>query len=146
MGSKRRPDTRSGSATLVQRCPIVRPARRKLYLQVDSIATLAETLVWLGGFLLHPQRVHLHQRLPSLLCTPAFFYKETAAVSRIRIRIRIRMFLGLLDPDPLVRGSVADPDPNPDPHVVEPPGSGSINQRYGSGSFYHQSKLVRKTF
>jgi hypothetical protein len=28
--------------------------------------------------------------------------------------------------------SVADPD-LPDPHVFEPPGSGSINQRYGSG-------------
>ncbi len=27
---------------------------------------------------------------------------------RIRIRIRIRMFLGLLDPDPLVRGMVPD--------------------------------------
>jgi hypothetical protein len=30
--------------------------------------------------------------------------------------------------------SVADPDP-PDPRVFGPPGSGSINQRYGS--FYH---------
>jgi hypothetical protein len=50
------------------------------------------------------------------------------AVLRIRIRIRIRrihMFLGLLDPDsdPLVRGM----DPA------------------GSGSFYHQEKIVRKT-
>ncbi len=37
--------------------------------------------------------------------------------------------------------SVADPDPNPDPsdpYVFEPPGS-------GSGSFYYQEKLVRKT-
>ncbi len=38
---------------------------------------------------------------------------------RIRIR-RIRMFLGLLDPDPLVRSMEPDPlvrgmDPNPDP-------------------------------
>jgi hypothetical protein len=32
--------------------------------------------------------------------------------------------------------SFADPDP-PDPHDFEPPGSGSIGQRYGSGSFYH---------
>ncbi len=35
--------------------------------------------------------------------------------------------------------SVADPDPNPDPHpedphVFGPSGSGSISQRYGSGS------------
>ncbi len=39
-------------------------------------------------------------------------------------------------------GSVADPEPNsdlPDPHVFGPPGSGSgsISQKYGSGSFYH---------
>jgi hypothetical protein len=40
-------------------------------------------------------------------------------VLRIRIR-RIFMFLGLLDPDPLVRGT--DPDP-----------------------FYHQEKIARKT-
>jgi hypothetical protein len=38
------------------------------------------------------------------------------------------------------------PDP-PDPHVFGPPGSGSTSQRYGSGSgsFYHQAKIVRKT-
>jgi hypothetical protein len=50
--------------------------------------------------------------------------------------------------------SVADPDPNPDPDPLDPrvfgsPGSGSesISQRYGSGSgsFYHEAKLVRKT-
>ncbi len=44
--------------------------------------------------------------------------------------------------------SVADPDP-PDPHVFEPPGSesGSISQRYGSGSGSSGSlsKIVRKT-
>ncbi len=38
--------------------------------------------------------------------------------------------------------SVADPD---DPYVFGPPGSGSVSQRYGSGSFNHQAKLVRKT-
>jgi hypothetical protein len=37
-----------------------------------------------------------------------------------------------------VKNSVADPDPNPsDPHVFGPP---------GSGSFYHQAKIVRKTW
>ncbi len=46
--------------------------------------------------------------------------------------------------------SVANPDQNPDPpdpHAFGPPGSGSesIRQRYGSGSFYHQAKIVRKT-
>jgi hypothetical protein len=47
---------------------------------------------------------------------------------RFRIRIRINMFLGILDPDPGVRGM--DPDPALDPE---------------SGSFYHHAKTVRKT-
>jgi hypothetical protein len=49
--------------------------------------------------------------------------------------------------------SVADPHPNPDPsdlYVFGPLGSGSISQRNrsgaGSGSFYHQAKIVRNTF
>ncbi len=43
-------------------------------------------------------------------------------------------------------GSVADPDPT-DPHVIGHlgSGSGSTSQRYGSGSFYHHAKIVRKT-
>jgi hypothetical protein len=32
------------------------------------------------------------------------------------------------------------------PYVFGPPGSGSISQIYGSGSFYHQTKIVRKRF
>ncbi len=36
--------------------------------------------------------------------------------------------------------SVADPDP----YISGPSGSGSISQRYGSLSFYHQAKIVRK--
>jgi hypothetical protein len=41
---------------------------------------------------------------------------------------------------------VADPDPS-DPYVFGPPGSGAgpSSQRYGSRSFYHQAKIVRKT-
>jgi hypothetical protein len=50
----------------------------------------------------------------------------------------------------------SNPDLNPpDPHVFRPPGSGSISQRYGSGfwsrsgsgsgSLYHQAKIIRKT-
>ncbi len=31
------------------------------------------------------------------------------------LRIRILMFLGLLDPDPLVRGT----DPDPDPFIIK---------------------------
>jgi hypothetical protein len=49
----------------------------------------------------------------------------------------------------LVLNSVPDPDPEAqkhvDPHVFGPPGSGSTSQMYGSGSFYHHAKLVRKT-
>ncbi len=45
----------------------------------------------------------------------------------------------------LLIGSVPDP---PDPRVFGPPGSGSISQRYGSGSgpgsFYHHAKIIRK--
>jgi hypothetical protein len=37
-----------------------------------------------------------------------------------------------------------------EPHDFVPPGSGSISQRYGSGSgsrsFYHHAKLVKKNF
>jgi hypothetical protein len=47
-------------------------------------------------------------------------------------------------PVPKHFGSVADPDPS-DPYVFGHPGSGSIKQRYGSGSFYHKEKMVRKT-
>ncbi len=54
------------------------------------------------------------------------------------------VYSGVADPD-------LDPDLNPDssdPYIFGPPGSGSgpINQRYGSGSgsFYHQAKIVRK--
>jgi hypothetical protein len=44
-----------------------------------------------------------------------------------------------------ILSSVPDPDP-PDPHVFGPPGSesGSTSQGYGSGSFYHHAKIVRK--
>ncbi len=41
----------------------------------------------------------------------------------------------------LIVTSVADPE---DPFVFGPPGSGSNNQKYGFGSFYHQAKIVRK--
>jgi hypothetical protein len=34
----------------------------------------------------------------------------------------------------------------PDPYVLGPPGSGFVSQRYGSGSFHHQAKIVRKSF
>ncbi len=45
-----------------------------------------------------------------------------------------------------VGSSVADPEP--DPYDFGPPGSGSVSTRYGSesgsGSFYHQPKVVSK--
>ncbi len=40
-------------------------------------------------------------------------------------------------------GSVADPVP--DPYVFGTSGYWSVSQKYGSGSFYHQAKIVRKT-
>ncbi len=49
-----------------------------------------------------------------------------------------------------IKTSVADQEP-PDPRVFGPPGSGSgsISQRYGSGSdsgsFHHKKKIERKT-
>jgi hypothetical protein len=48
----------------------------------------------------------------------------------------------------LMDGAVLDSVANPDPYVYGLPksGFGSISQRYGSGSFYHQAKIVRKTF
>jgi hypothetical protein len=46
---------------------------------------------------------------------PTFEKLRFRSVFRIRIRIhRIHMFLGILDPDPLVRGM----DPDPDPSIV----------------------------
>ncbi len=51
-----------------------------------------------------------------------FFVNCTVpAVLRIRIRIRIHrihMFLGLLDPDPQVRGMDPDPALDPDPSII----------------------------
>jgi hypothetical protein len=46
----------------------------------------------------------------------------------------------------MIFSSVADPDP-PDPCVFRPPGSGfgTSSLWYGSGSFCHQAKIVRKT-
>jgi hypothetical protein len=49
--------------------------------------------------------------------------------------------LRLCFPIQIFVSSVADPDP----YVFGPPGSGFISQRYGSGSFYHQAKILIKT-
>jgi hypothetical protein len=46
--------------------------------------------------------------------------------------------------DPVPTGYVADPEP--DSYVFGPLGSGPVSQMYGSGSFYHQAKIVRKSF
>jgi hypothetical protein len=43
------------------------------------------------------------------------FFVGVLKVSDENIRIRIRMFLGLRDPDPLVRGM----DPDPDPSIIK---------------------------
>jgi hypothetical protein len=45
-----------------------------------------------------------------------------------------------------VSSSVAEPDPDLwDPYLFGRSGSGSISQKYGSGSFNHQAKIVKKT-
>jgi hypothetical protein len=36
--------------------------------------------------------------------------------------------------------------PDQEPKYFGPPGSGSVSQRYGTGSFHHQAKIVRKPF
>ncbi len=45
-----------------------------------------------------------------------------------------------------LQGKLQASVPDPDPHVCWPPGSGSTSQKYGfgSGSFSHQTKIVRK--
>jgi hypothetical protein len=43
---------------------------------------------------------------------------QVAAVFRIRIH-RIHVFLGLPDPDPLVRGMDPDPALDPDPSIIK---------------------------
>jgi len=44
-----------------------------------------------------------------------------------------------------VFSSFVDLDPDSyDLYVCGPPGTGSVSQRYGSRSFYHQAKIVRK--
>ncbi len=71
--------------------------------------------------------------------------KVSVSLGQLRIK---KLSLAKHAPDPIKSGfagklgSVADPDPNPNPdppdlHVFGPPGSGSIGQRYGSGSFYN---------
>jgi hypothetical protein len=49
---------------------------------------------------------------------PFLFLTGLQAVLRIRTRVRIHrihVFLGLVDPDPLVRGM----DPDPDPSIIK---------------------------
>jgi hypothetical protein len=61
------------------------------------------------------------------------------------LHVFLSLYIGLVEQ---LLTSVADSNPDPsDPYVFGPPGSGSgsICQRHGSGSFYHQAKIVRKT-
>ncbi len=64
------------------------------------------------------------------------------------IRCTVDSSVAGLDPNPNPDQSDPNPDPS-DPNGFLPPrsGSGSINQRHGSGSgsFFHQAKIVRKT-
>ncbi len=74
---------------------------------------------------LHLQREgknhHQHHRsgtaLPGLhSCRQGKFVRSVFSAV---LRIRIHMFLGLLDPDPLVRGMDPDLDPDSDPSIIK---------------------------
>ncbi len=67
------------------------------------------------------------------------------AIQRLRHTLHAQLMAGQCGHSEGFQGSVADPDPS-DPYVFGPlgPGSGSISQSYGSGSFYHQAKIGRK--
>ncbi len=100
----------------------------------DTFVTNVKTM--LRGFPEESSTEAEHQRLQARIDNE-FAFNLFQAVLWIRIR-RDRIFLSLLDADPLVRGT--DPDPlvrgtDPDPLVT----------RYisGSGSSYHQAKIVR---
>jgi hypothetical protein len=77
-----------------------------LLTQVCSMPELTtQTISWLSS--------HRSVECQSLQLRPSAGSPHTAAVFRIRIH-RINMFLGLPDPDPLVRGM----DPDPDPSII----------------------------
>ncbi len=77
----------------------------------------------------HESRIRIR---PWTLINNAVKKSWSQPVLRIRIH-RIHMFLGLLDPDPLVRGMNPDPDPlvrgmNPDPDPALDPDPSIIKQ------------------
>ena len=58
--------------------------------------------------------IRIRIRIRNTACNQRqLFQNFTANQQKPVLGIRIRMFLGLPDPDPLVRG--ANPDPTPDP-------------------------------
>ncbi len=68
-----------------------------------------------------------------------FLSRSDATNRKLAEKSMVYVLTSVADPNP-------DPDP-PDPHVFGPPGSGSgsTSQMFGSGSFYHHAKIVRKT-
>ncbi len=54
---------------------------------------------------------NMARTLPQFTQAPDVTQERFSSV--LRIRIRIHMFLGIQDPDPLVRGMYLDPDPDP---------------------------------
>ncbi len=80
-------------------------------------------------------------------CSPPQDHQVQARLGRVALLVESRDTSAGIDST-----SVTDPDLNPDPdppdpHVFGPPGSGFTRQRYGSGSgsSYHQEKIVRKS-
>ncbi len=77
--------------------------------------------------------IYSTMRLPSFLfcvCGRWWDYINRAQTHECRNFLGTSLLSSVADPDPN-----PDPDP-PDPHVFGPP---------GSGSFYHRTKIVRKT-
>jgi serine/threonine protein kinase len=59
-------------------------------------------------------KIKAHTTMPGEL--QGFVGTQAYMAPEVSLLIRIHMFLGLLDPDPLVRGM----DPDPDPSVINP--------------------------
>ncbi len=85
----------------------------------SATSKLEALCFFLVAFLLgptyHPPSVAEMATITHLLGPFPLFLSVLPPVLRIRIH-RIHMFLGLHDPDPLVRGM--DPDPDPDPSII----------------------------
>jgi hypothetical protein len=87
-------------------------------MHVHAVAFFLKFLLFFLVFFLFPGGLYFQHCFQSLCGAGGPGPHSFIAVLRIRIRIhRIHRFLGLLDPDPLVRG--VDPDPDLDPSITK---------------------------